>query len=78
MQSFETVSNNILQVLIRDEIIIFTCMQKIESCKTLIYNIGIAVILYGIFVAILMMIKARSNQQYERIQKQREEEYKKN
>ena len=25
---FETVSNNILQVLIRDEIIIFTCMQK--------------------------------------------------
>ena len=40
-------------------------------------NIGIAVILYGIFVAILMMIKARSNQQYERIQKQREEEYKK-
>ena len=40
-------------------------------------NIGIAVILYGIFVAILMTIKARSNQQYERIQKQREEEYKK-
>ena len=39
-------------------------------------NIGIAVILYGIFVAILMTIKARSNQQYERIQKQREEEYK--
>ncbi|MCQ4781696.1 hypothetical protein [Anaerostipes hadrus] len=34
-------------------------------------NIGIAVILYGIFVAILMTIKARSNQQYERIQKQR-------
>ena len=28
------------------------------------------------FVAILMTIKARSNQQYERIQKQREEEYK--
>ena len=45
--------------------------------KTLTSNIGIAVILYGIFVAILMMIKARSNQQYERIQKQREEEYKK-
>ena len=40
-------------------------------------NIGIAVILYGIFVAILMTIKERSNQQYERIQKQREEEYKK-
>lgn len=40
-------------------------------------NIGIAVILYGIFVSILMTIKARSNQQYERIQKQREEEYKK-
>ena len=45
--------------------------------KTLTSNIGIAVILYGIFVAILMTIKARSNQQYERIQKQREEEYKK-
>ena len=44
--------------------------------KTLTSNIGIAVILYGIFVAILMTIKARSNQQYERIQKQREEEYK--
>ena len=39
--------------------------------KTLTSNIGIAVILYGIFVAILMTIKARSNQQYERIQKQR-------
>ena len=44
--------------------------------KTLTSNIGIAVILYGIFVAILMTIKERSNQQYERIQKQREEEYK--
>lgn len=40
-------------------------------------NIGIALILYGIFVTILMTIKAKSNQQYELIQKQREEEYKK-
>ena len=52
-----------------DEKLIDTKVQ--ESCKTLTSNIGIAVILYGIFVAILMTIKARSNQQYERIQKQR-------
>lgn len=45
--------------------------------KTLTSNIGIALILYGIFVTILMTIKAKSNQQYELIQKQREEEYKK-
>lgn len=45
--------------------------------KTLTSNIGIALILYGIFVTILMTIKTKSNQQYEQIQKQREEEYKK-
>lgn len=48
-----------------------------DLVKTLTSNIGIALILYGIFVTILMTIKAKSNQQYELIQKQREEEYKK-
>ena len=42
-----------------------------------IFTIAGPVILYGIFVTILMTIKAKSNQQYELIQKQREEEYKK-
>ena len=56
---------------------IYVYAEDRNLVKTLTSNIGIAVILYGIFVAILMMIKARSNQQYERIQKQREEEYKK-
>ena len=55
---------------------IYVYAEDRNLVKTLTSNIGIAVILYGIFVAILMMIKARSNQQYERIQKQREEEYK--
>ena len=56
---------------------IYVYAEDRNLVKTLTSNIGIAVILYGIFVAILMTIKARSNQQYERIQKQREEEYKK-
>ncbi|MBP8700625.1 ATP-binding protein [Anaerostipes sp.] len=55
---------------------IYVYAEDRNLVKTLTSNIGIAVILYGIFVAILMTIKARSNQQYERIQKQREEEYK--
>ena len=56
---------------------IYVYAEDKDLVKTLMSNIGIALILYGIFVAILMTIKARSNQQYERIQKQREEEYKK-
>ena len=56
---------------------IYVYAEDRNLVKTLTSNIGIAVILYGIFVAILMMIKERSNQQYESIQKQREEEYKK-
>ena len=55
---------------------IYVYAEDRNLVKTLTSNIGIAVILYGIFVAILMTIKERSNQQYERIQKQREEEYK--
>ena len=50
---------------------IYVYAEDRNLVKTLTSNIGIAVILYGIFVAILMTIKARSNQQYERIQKQR-------
>ena len=56
---------------------IYMYAEDRDLVKTLTSNIGIALILYGIFVTILMMIKAKSNQQYELIQKQREEEYKK-
>ena len=56
---------------------IFMYAEDRDLVKTLTSNIGIALILYGIFVTILMTIKAKSNQQYELIQKQREEEYKK-
>ena len=56
---------------------IYMYAEDRDFVKTLTSNIGIALILYGIFVTILMTIKAKSNQQYELIQKQREEEYKK-
>lgn len=56
---------------------IYMYAEDRDLVKTLTSNIGIALILYGIFVTILMTIKAKSNQQYELIQKQREEEYKK-
>ena len=56
---------------------IYKYAEDRDLVKTLTSNIGIALILYGIFVTILMTIKAKSNQQYELIQKQREEEYKK-
>ena len=56
---------------------IYVYAEDRNLVKTLTSNIGIALILYGIFVTILMTIKAKSNQQYELIQKQREEEYKK-
>ena len=56
---------------------IYMYAEDRDLVKTLTSNIGIALILYGIFVTILMPIKAKSNQQYELIQKQREEEYKK-
>ena len=56
---------------------IYMYAEDKDLVKTLTSNIGIALILYGIFVTILMTIKAKSNQQYELIQKQREEEYKK-
>ncbi len=56
---------------------IYMYVEDRNLVKTLASNIGIALILYGIFVTILMTIKAKSNQQYELIQKQREEEYKK-
>lgn len=56
---------------------IYMYVEDKDLVKTLMSNIGIALILYGIFVTILMTIKAKSNQQYELIQKQREEEYKK-
>ena len=56
---------------------IYMYAEDRDLVKTLTSNIGIAIILYGIFVTILMTIKAKSNQQYELIQKQREEEYKK-
>ena len=56
---------------------IYMYAEDRDLVKTLMSNIGIALILYGIFVTILMTIKAKSNQQYELIQKQREEEYKK-
>ena len=56
---------------------IYMYAEDRDLVKTLTSNIGIALILSGIFVTILMTIKAKSNQQYELIQKQREEEYKK-
>ena len=56
---------------------IYMYAEDRDLVKTLTSNIGIALILYGFFVTILMTIKAKSNQQYELIQKQREEEYKK-
>ncbi len=56
---------------------IYMYAEDKDLVKTLMSNIGIALILYGIFVTILMTIKAKSNQQYELIQKQWEEEYKK-
>lgn len=56
---------------------IYMYAEDRDLVKTLTSNIEIALILYGIFVTILMTIKAKSNQQYELIQKQREEEYKK-
>ena len=56
---------------------IYMYAEDRDLVKTLTSNIGIALILYGIFVTILITIKAKSNQQYELIQKQREEEYKK-
>ena len=56
---------------------IYMYAEDRDLVKTLTSNIGIALILYGIFVTILMTIKAKSNQQYELIQKQREEAYKK-
>lgn len=56
---------------------IYMYAEDRDLVKTLTSNIGIALILYGIFVTILMTIKAKSNQQCELIQKQREEEYKK-
>ena len=56
---------------------IYMYAEDRDLVKTLTSNIVIALILYGIFVTILMTIKAKSNQQYELIQKQREEEYKK-
>ena len=56
---------------------IYMYAEDKDLVKTLMSNIGITLILYGIFVTILMTIKAKSNQQYELIQKQREEEYKK-
>lgn len=56
---------------------IYMYAEDSDLVKILVNNIGIALILYGIFVAVLMTIKAKSNQQYELIQKQREEEYKK-
>lgn len=56
---------------------IYMYAEDRDLVKTLTSNIGIALILYGIFVTILMTIKEKSNQQYELIQKQREEEYKK-
>lgn len=56
---------------------IYMYAEDRDLVKTLTSNIGIALILYGIFVTILMTIKVKSNQQYELIQKQREEEYKK-
>ena len=56
---------------------IYMYAEDRDLVKTLTSNIGIALILYGIFVTILMTIKAKSNQQYELIQNQREEEYKK-
>lgn len=56
---------------------IYMYAEDRDLVKTLTSNIGIALILYGIFVTILMTIKAKSNQQYELIQKQLEEEYKK-
>ena len=56
---------------------IYMYAEDRDLVKILVNNIGIALILYGIFVAVLMTIKAKSNQQYELIQKQREEEYKK-
>ena len=56
---------------------IYMYAEDINLAKTLINNIGIAIILYAVFVTILMMIKEKSNQQYEQLQREREEKYKK-
>ena len=56
---------------------IYMYAEDRDLVKTLTSNLGIALILYGMGVTKLITIKAKSNQQYELIQKQREEEYKK-
>lgn len=56
---------------------IYMYAQDQNLVKTLMSNIGIAVILYVVFITILMAIKTKSNQKYEELQRQKEEEYKK-
>lgn len=55
---------------------IYIYTEDASFARTIGNNIGIAVILYAIVVAFLIGIKQRSNEKYEQIQRQREEEYK--
>ena len=55
---------------------IYMYAEDVDLVHTLANNIGIALILYIVFVTLFMMIKEKSNQQYEQIQREREEEYK--
>lgn len=55
---------------------IYMYAEDVNLPKMLVNNIGIAIILYGVFITLLMTIKENSNKQYELIQRQREEEYK--
>lgn len=56
---------------------IYTYVTDTDLAKLLFNNIGIAMILYGLFVMIILGFKAHSNEQYEQIQREREEQYKK-
>ena len=55
---------------------IYIYTEDAGFARTIGNNIGIAIILYAIVVAFLIGIKQRSNEQYEQMQRQREEEYK--
>ena len=56
---------------------IYIYIEDINFAKTIGNNIGIAIILYSILVALWIGVRKKSDQQYEEIQRQREEEYKK-
>lgn len=56
---------------------IYMYAENNQLAKTLMSNLGIAVVLYAVFITILMTIKEKSNQQYEKLQIEREEQYKK-